>query len=192
MGTTARQLHPERLRRTKGHVHPWLGCLLCTQETRGKRSRAPPRARHRTAERLEAECVTYHLDNIAMVIRRPHLRLVMAVSPLLSRWHAQMAESPSACEHIAPGEPSMWHKMCTPFHSRWCCQSMVSSLGQKHRQDGPVSEQDATVGGDRRSSVKMRLVNRLEQWTLYPMTFLWVAAFIVGFYDAYRYMVNNL
>ncbi len=38
----------------------------------------------------------------------------------------------------------------------------------------------------------MRLVHRLEQWTLYPMTFLWVAAFIVGFYDAYRYMVNNL
>jgi hypothetical protein len=38
----------------------------------------------------------------------------------------------------------------------------------------------------------MRLVNRLEQWTLYPMTVLWVAAFIVGFYDAYRYMVNNL
>ncbi len=69
---------------------------------------------------------------------------------------------------------------------------MVSSLGQKHRQDGPVSEKDSTVGGERRSSVKMRLVNRLEQWTLYPMTFLWVAAFIVGLYDAYRYMVNNL
>jgi hypothetical protein len=38
----------------------------------------------------------------------------------------------------------------------------------------------------------MRLVNRLEQWTLYPMMFLWVAAFIVGFYDAYRYTVQNL
>src|SRR5206468_1508761 len=25
-------------------------------------------ARHRTAERLEADCLTYHLDNIAMVI----------------------------------------------------------------------------------------------------------------------------
>ena len=38
----------------------------------------------------------------------------------------------------------------------------------------------------------MRLVNRLEQWTLYPMMFLWVAAFIVGLYDAYRYMMHNL
>ena len=38
----------------------------------------------------------------------------------------------------------------------------------------------------------MRLVNRLEQGTLYPMICLWVVAFIVGFYDAYRYMVNNL
>ena len=69
---------------------------------------------------------------------------------------------------------------------------MVSRLGQQHRQDGPVSEKDSTVGGELRSSVKMRLVNRLEQWTLYPMMFLWVAAFIVGLYDAYRYMVNNL
>ncbi len=69
---------------------------------------------------------------------------------------------------------------------------MVASLGQQHRQDGPVSEKDATVGGERRSSVTMRLVHRLEQGTLYPMMCLWVAAFIVGFYDAYRYMVNNL
>ncbi len=38
----------------------------------------------------------------------------------------------------------------------------------------------------------MRLVNRLEQWTLYPMIFLWVAAFIVGFYDAYLYLEKNL
>ena len=37
-----------------------------------------------------------------------------------------------------------------------------------------------------------KLVNRLEQWTLYPMIFLWVVAFIVGFYDAYRYLENNL
>ena len=69
---------------------------------------------------------------------------------------------------------------------------MVSSLGQKHRQDGPVSEKDSTVGGERRSSGTMRLVNRLEQWTLYPMMVLWVAAFIVGLYDAYRYMATNL
>ncbi len=34
----------------------------------------------------------------------------------------------------------------------------------------------------------MRLVNRLEQWTLYPMIFLWVASFIVGFYDVYLYL----
>jgi len=37
-----------------------------------------------------------------------------------------------------------------------------------------------------------KLVNRLEQWTLYPMIFLWVVAFIVGFYDAYLYLENNL
>jgi len=36
--------------------------------------------------------------------------------------------------------------------------------------------------------MKMRSVNRLEQWTLYPMIFLWVAAFIVGFYDSYLYL----
>ena len=45
---------------------------------------------------------------------------------------------------------------------------------------------------DLRSNIMMRLVNRLEQWTLYPMIFLWVTAFIVGFYDAYLYMENNL
>ena len=39
--------------------------------------------------------------------------------------------------------------------------------------------------------MKMRLVNRLEQGTLYPMVFLWIAAFIVGFYDAYLYLENN-
>jgi len=38
----------------------------------------------------------------------------------------------------------------------------------------------------------MKLVNRLEQWTLYPMMVLWVAAFLMGLYDAYRYMANNL
>jgi hypothetical protein len=38
----------------------------------------------------------------------------------------------------------------------------------------------------------MGLVNRLEQWTLYPMIFLWAAAFIVDFYDAYLYSENNL
>ena len=38
----------------------------------------------------------------------------------------------------------------------------------------------------------MKLVHRLEQWTLYPMMVLWVAAFILGLYDAYRYMANNL
>jgi hypothetical protein len=37
-----------------------------------------------------------------------------------------------------------------------------------------------------------KLVNRLEQWTLYPMIFLWVVAFIVGFYDAYLYLEKNL
>ena len=37
-----------------------------------------------------------------------------------------------------------------------------------------------------------KLVHRLEQWTLYPMIFLWVVAFIVGFYDAYLYLENNL
>jgi len=40
--------------------------------------------------------------------------------------------------------------------------------------------------------MKRRLVNRLEQETLYPMVFLWIAAFIVGFYDAYLYLENNL
>jgi hypothetical protein len=74
--------------------------------------------------------------------------------------------------------------MCTPLHSRGCCQGMVVSLGPQHRHDGPVREQDVPVGGDRRSSVTMRLVHRLEQGTLYPMMVLWVAAFIVGFYDA--------
>ena len=38
----------------------------------------------------------------------------------------------------------------------------------------------------------MRLMNRLEHWTLYPMMVLWVAAFIVGLYDVYRYMAKNL
>ena len=37
-----------------------------------------------------------------------------------------------------------------------------------------------------------KLVHRLEQWTLYPMIFLWVVAFIVGFYDAYLCLENNL
>ena len=51
---------------------------------------------------------------------------------------------------------------------------------------------DETVVVDIRSSMKMRLVNRLEQWALYPMISFWVAAFIVGFYDAYLYLENNL
>jgi hypothetical protein len=51
---------------------------------------------------------------------------------------------------------------------------------------------DETVVVDIRSSMKMRLVNRLEQQALYQMIFFWVTAFIVGLYDAYLYLENNL
>ena len=53
-------------------------------------------------------------------------------------------------------------------------------------------EQDETVVVEIGRSIQMRFVNRLEQWTLYPMIFLWVAAFTVGFYDAYLYLEKNL
>ncbi len=82
-------------------------------------------------------------------------------------------------------------------HMHFCILDGVGS-GWCHVWDSNTDKtvlgcaQDATVGGERRSSVPMRLMHRLEQWTLYPMMVLWVAAFIVGLYDAYRYMANNL
>jgi hypothetical protein len=72
------------------------------------------------------------------------------------------------------------------------CSDLFHVWDQNTDKTVLVCEKEATVGGDRRSNVKMRLVHRLEQWTLYPMMVLWVAAFIMGFYDAYRYLANNL
>ena len=73
---------------------------------------------------------------------------------------------------------------------------VVSRLFQvwDRNKDKPIMlcEKDETVVVDIGSSIKMRLVNRLEQWTLYPMIFLSVAAFIIGFYDAYLYLEKNL
>ena len=66
-----------------------------------------------------------------------------------------------------------------------------SGTETKTRQSSLCAE-DETVVVDIRGSMKMRLVTRLEQWTLYPMIFLWVTAFIVGFYDVYLYLENNL
>jgi hypothetical protein len=40
-----------------------------------------------------------------------------------------------------------------------------------------------------RSSVA-RILEWLEEWTLYPMIFLWIAALSRGLYMAYKYIDN--
>jgi hypothetical protein len=69
---------------------------------------------------------------------------------------------------------------------------LLQVLDRNKDKTGMLCEKDETVVVDLRSIIKMRLINRLEQWSIYPMIFLWVAAFIVGFYDAYLYLENNL